>query len=68
MAKEINHLDLFFQDLHLEHSKEGKIIIIKIDSQKKCVEWLEIDVLPLPEDFKIEMEKLGILKIQKICE
>ncbi|CAD8108199.1 unnamed protein product [Paramecium primaurelia] len=36
--------------------------------QKKAVEWLEIDVLPLPEDFKIEMEKLGILKIQKISE
>ncbi|CAD8127343.1 unnamed protein product [Paramecium sonneborni] len=33
---------------------------------KKSVEWLEIDVLPLPEDFKLEMEKLGILQIQKI--
>ncbi|CAD8211974.1 unnamed protein product [Paramecium octaurelia] len=36
--------------------------------QKKCVEWLEIDVLPLPEDFKLEMQKLGILRIQRISE
>ncbi|CAD8106334.1 unnamed protein product [Paramecium primaurelia] len=33
---------------------------------KKSVEWLEIDILPLPEDFKQEMEKLGILRIQQI--
>ncbi|CAD8182240.1 unnamed protein product [Paramecium octaurelia] len=33
---------------------------------KKQVEWLEIDVLPLPEDFKAEMEKLGILRIQQL--
>ncbi|CAK65220.1 unnamed protein product (macronuclear) [Paramecium tetraurelia] len=38
------------------------------NSQKKCVEWLEIDVLPLPEDFKLEMQKLGILRIQRISE
>lgn len=39
----------------------GYTLIVIMIRFKKKIEWLEIEVLPLPFEFKSEMQRLGIL-------
>ena len=49
-AKEENHSNSHLKTTHSVHSKEGKFIILILFYRfsDKRVEWLEVDVVPLP--------------------